>query len=479
MSVLRHAFINFGGAVIPMVVAIATVPVYLSYIGVERYGVLAVIWVLLGYFGFFDFGLGRAVAQRMARLTGADASDRSKLLWTALLSSFSLAVLASLLLGLLSDWLLSLTELSPGNRAEVADTIMWLLLALPVILPTGCLQGALQARLRFVELNAIQLVVSLGSQLLPLAVAATGHVELGVLVPAALFARVLTAVLLVQQCRLHVPLRGRPVIDRVHLRVLMSYGGWVSVNAILAPLLVIVDRLMITTVSGAKAVAYYSVPHDLASRTMIISSSLSSAIFPKLASADSVEAERLAHLATAALVAIMTPAVIFGTFVVHPFLKIWVGEAFAEQSTGVAELILLGVWINALVISYHAKFMATSNPRTISIVYLVEIPIYLAMAWQGLEYWGVVGAAAAWMLRVAMDTCILLYLNKALAKTLRLALPYAALVATATGSIMLINLSGLIYWGLGILLLGLSIFKDRRLLIHSVHVLTMRKGESI
>ena len=46
-----------------------------------------------------------------------------------------------------------------------------MLLALPVLLPTTVLQGDLQARLRFGEVNAIQLACGIISQLLPLAVA--------------------------------------------------------------------------------------------------------------------------------------------------------------------------------------------------------------------------------------------------------------------------------------------------------------------
>ena len=157
MSLGKHTAVNLVGNVLPMVIALITVPLYLRYIGAERYGVLAVIWALLGYFGFFDFGFGRAVSQRMARLSNAEDSERSNLLWTALTSTFLLGLLGSLALWAFADYILThLIDMSESSRIEASGAVAWLLLALPVLLPASVLQGALQARLRFVELNIIQ-----------------------------------------------------------------------------------------------------------------------------------------------------------------------------------------------------------------------------------------------------------------------------------------------------------------------------------
>ncbi len=476
MSISRHTLFNLGGAVLPMGIALATVPLYLGYIGAERYGVLTVIWALLGYFGFFDLGFGRAVTQRMARLPDADDSERSRLLWTALLSTSALGMLAGVLLWLFSNYiLLNLIDMSAQSRSEVAGAVAWMVIALPVLLPTTVLTGALQARLRFAEVNAIQLICSLISQLLPLAVAASGHLELKMLVPAALASRALLAMLLFRQCRRHVPLTGKPMVDPLHLKAMLKYGGWVSVMTFLAPLLVTVDRLIIATISGAKAVTSYTVPYDLVSRTMVISGSLSSALFPRLVSSNPVEARDLAERATVALVAIMTPVVIAGTFLAQPFLDVWVGKSFAASSAGVSELILLGVWVNALVIPHHARLMATGSPRTVVTIYLIQIPLYLFMLWMGLRYWGVAGAAAAWSLRVLIDTTMLLCANEALLKTLRLAAPYAALVSVASTGVLIFNLQPWAHWSLGIFLIGLSLVKDRDLLIQAINALVQRK----
>lgn len=465
MSIGKHTLANLTGAIIPMAVALVTVPLYLKYIGVERYGVLAVIWALLGYFGFMDLGLGRAVTQRMSRQTDATDSDRSNMLWTAISLSFFIGVAGSTILWLGADYLLSSSiEMSDSLREESKSAVYWLLPALPLFLPASALSGALQARLRFVELNIIQVTGGVLGQLLPIFIAVMGYVELSFLVPAALSARLLTIVLLYRQCRRHIPLTGTPHIDRTHLSPMLGYGGWISVISVLAPLLVTIDRLVIATLSGARAVAHYTVPYDLVSRSMVISGSLSSALFPRLASASDEEGRALAKRASALLVAVMTPITIIGLFVVHPFLIFWVGEEFATASYGVAELILLGVWVNAMVIPHHARFLATDNPRTIAVIFMFEIPIYFLLLWQGITHWGVMGAAAAWSLRVLLDTTLLLRLNNVLAYTFRSIISSALLVVSAFYTVItdLGIIEIIIFVTLFILL---SLFKDRHLLL--------------
>jgi O-antigen/teichoic acid export membrane protein len=476
MSLSRNVAVNIAGSVVPMVFSLVTLPIYLRLIGSERFGVLAVIWAMLGYFGFFDFGFGRAVTQQMSRLGDDQPEQRSRLLWTALTAVFSLGVVGSVALWLFSDFILThMIHMSDTSRAEAASAVNWMLLALPLLLATSALMGALQARMRFVQVNIVQVQGAVLGQLFALGVAWTGHIDLSMLVPATLASRLITATLFYLLCRRYVPLRGGPVIDRGYLKSMASYGGWVSVSSFLTPLLVTVDRMVIASLSGARAVTHYTVPYDLVNRAMVVSNGFSAALFPRLAALkDADEARRIAIDSSRMLIAIMTPVLMAGVFLIHPFLVLWVGREFADQSGGVGEIILLGVWANAIGIAFYVRFLATNSPKVVALVYLIEIPIYLLMLWAGITYFGVVGAAVAWSMRSLMDACILMRLNGVLAQALKMFALSFVLMAVA---VVVVLIAQPPVWGLAasaMALLAASFFADRAVLQSAYGVIRTR-----
>ena len=53
-----------------MAVAVVTIPALIGRLGTDRFGVLTLAWILLGYFSLFDLGLGRALTKMVAEQLG-------------------------------------------------------------------------------------------------------------------------------------------------------------------------------------------------------------------------------------------------------------------------------------------------------------------------------------------------------------------------------------------------------------------------
>lgn len=432
MSIRRNTTYNLLGSLIPLGLSLFTIPMYMRLIGEARYGVLAIAWLLLGYFGLFDLGLGRATAQRIAMLRDSTTIERAQTFWTAFSLNIGLGVIGGLLVWPIASYFFgNVFKIEVALRSEMQAAVPWLILAVPVATLTGVLTGALQGRERFFDLNLISVTGTVLFQSLPLFTAVFLGAGLNIILPAALFARFITLLLLFMRCRKDVFSGHRPTFDRSQAVQLLRFGGWVTVSSFVGPMMVILDRFIIGAITGAKAVAFYTVPFQLGQRSTILSNSLAGSLFPRFAALKPLEEQRLANEGLGALVVVMTPLVAAGILFVKPFLAWWITPEFSQQSALVGQVVLLGFWVNGFAKVPLAQLQARGRPDLVAKCHLCEVLPYFVALYVGLHFFGLVGAAAVFSLRVLVDFVLLANFAGILYQSLRILLTPTALLAAA------------------------------------------------
>jgi O-antigen/teichoic acid export membrane protein len=403
MSVFRHTAYNLLGTAAPVLVALVSIPLYLNLIGEQRYGMLAIAWLLLGYFGAFDLGIGRAAAQRIAKLELVPAA-KAHAFWTALSLNSALGILGGIAIWPAAHYFFSRQfQIDSNLRPEVLEAIPWLMMALPLATITGVLTGALQGVERFLQLNAINSAGSILFQIMPLFAAWLWTPDLGVLMPVAIGARLIGVVFLFFACLRHVSSGAAPSLSKSEARELLKFGGWATVSSLISPIMVMADRFIVGAVLGAKAVTNYAVPYQLAERTTILPTALASSLFPRFAKDSAQDGLQMAIVSLRLLVVAMTPLMVLAILLAHPFLSVWISKEFADRSSLVLQIMLAGFWINGLARIPHARLQATGRPNVVAICHLVEILPYLMLLYVALHYGGVAGAATAFSMRLLVD----------------------------------------------------------------------------
>ena len=139
---------NIAGQLLPLATSLGTVPFYIHQIGLARYGVVTITWVLLGYFGFLDFGLSRASANALAKLGHASARERSPVLVTAFCCNLGLGLIGGLILYAVGHLvLLHLVKIPSSLMGETQDAYPWMAAMLPLGMLSGVSTGALTSAL--------------------------------------------------------------------------------------------------------------------------------------------------------------------------------------------------------------------------------------------------------------------------------------------------------------------------------------------
>jgi O-antigen/teichoic acid export membrane protein len=435
-SLKRSAIFNLLGSVLPTFVSLVTTPAYLHHIGAERYGVLAIIWMLQGYFGFFDLGLSAATANRVAQLSEATPAERESVIWTALLLNLGFGLVGALVLLALMHLMLAQFDIGSTLFAELRPALPWIACFVPLTNLISVCNGAMSGREQFGAANAAQVPVVMMFQLIPLGAAIVFGPSLRYLIFATLAASVSSLILTFAVMARVFPLRLAAPPARHHVRQLFSYGAWISISSLATPVLETADRLLIGSALGPQAVAYYQVPFSLAVRVRLLPSVITRTLFPRLSALDSRDAAEISRAAVRGLASALTPAIVFGIFLMHPFLSFWVGHDFAVKASSVGETILLGVWINCLAYIPGCHLQATGRPGIVARFQVIEILLFIAGLWWALHTWGVLGAAVAWSVRCAVDAVLLFWVAPMGSHPLRqLCVPALFVVAAYVGSL--------------------------------------------
>lgn len=404
MSISRNAAYNLAGYAIPAILLLATVPAYLHLLGGKRYGILAFAWLLLGYFGVFDLGLGRATAQRIAASHGTEKELFARTLVSALTANFVLSLMgATALLPLAGLFLAMNFQSEPALLDEAIASLPWLALAVPVTTTSGVLSGAMMGRERFAGLNIIATLSSVLFQLLPLAYMVASGPDLPGVIAASVTARLIGLVMLWSACRSEfgrISLRGW---DWLEARKLLSFGSWITATALVAPLLTLSDRFLVGTALGALAVTVYTIPADLTQRLGNVASSIGNALLPRLALASGEDARLLVSLGVRALYTLLTPPVTLALFVADPLFRLWLGDNIGGQAAPLARIMLVAIWFNSFAQMSYIKLQASGRPDKIAKLLLIETPIYLTVLWFALHAYGLWGASLVFLMRMVLD----------------------------------------------------------------------------
>ncbi|MEX3999187.1 flippase [Paraburkholderia sp. EG285A] len=439
-SLKRSATLNLIGGVLPMLIALLTTPLYLHHIGTARYGVLAIVWMVQGYFGFLDLGLSPATSNRIAQLSEAPHEERESVFWTALILNTGLGIAGGATLFVLMHVVLAYFDIGKNLSAELAPVLAYVACLVPLSNLISVFTGALTGRERFGTLNAVQLPVTLMYQLMPLGAAllfgpSLRHLVLGTF-SAGAAALALNAVVVWRVF----PLRFSAPPSRACAGQLFSYGAWISVTNLTIPLLETADRMMIGNVLGPQAVAYYQVPFNLAARVRVLPQTVTRTVFPRLSALDAAGAVELSFNAIRGLAAALTPMTVFGVFLMHPFLSLWVGQEFAYRATSVGETILVGIWISAFSAVAICHIQAVGRPGVAARYQAYEIIPFFALLWWALHAFGVFGAALAWSARCLLDGALLLHaarIGEGRASVTRMLVTPGLIVGIAYGSTLL------------------------------------------
>ena len=235
-SVARHTLLNLLGTVLPLGAAVFAVPRVMAGLGLQRFGVLTLAISIVGYFGIFDLGLGRATTKCMAEALGRrDLPAAAEYFWTALCGNAVLGAIGGLILAGAAPFLTDhVLKVPPELVGEVTGAVRGIAMLIPLTILSSSLMGALEAQRRFDLANLLQAPAAVVVQLTPL-VLLPWTSNIAVVVAGLVVVRAGLVMATFALCLYSLPALGADVhVTRGRLRELIQFGGWLTVTNVVA-----------------------------------------------------------------------------------------------------------------------------------------------------------------------------------------------------------------------------------------------------
>jgi O-antigen/teichoic acid export membrane protein len=472
-SLTRNVLWNFAGQVAPLFVAVFAIPVLIKGMGVDRFGLLTLVWMMVGYFSLFDFGIGRALIKLVSEKLGEGRSaEIPELVWTALLLMACLGVAGAGAIFMLGGWLVtSALKVPVALQGEASAAFRLLAWSAPVVILTTGFRGILEAYRRFDLVNIVRLPLGVLTFVAPLAVLPFSN-RLDVVVMVLLGLRLLICAIQAALCERVLPGLWRRISYSSHLvRPMLGVGGWMTVTNVVSPMMVYMDRFFIGSVLGMAAVAYYVTPYEIITKLLVIPGALVGVLFPMFSASlagDRARAAELFRRSVRWVFLALFPAVLLATVFASDGLRLWLSGEFSLNGAAVLQWLAAGVLINSVALIPVTFVQGAGRPDLTAKLHLVELPIYLLVLWLFMQQWGIVGAAAAWTLRVGFDAVALFVMSALLESELSRTLKRDALILALALAVLALGCwpSGLVTKIVftAIVLIGFSVLAWRWLL---------------
>jgi len=409
---VRNTFFNLFGYGIPLIAAIFTIPIIISGLGTDRFGILTLAWVLIGYLGLFDLGLGRALTKLVAEKLGLRLnSDIPSLIWTAILVMGIIGIIVAAAACVILPWMSGNLLKIPSQLSQETETAFFLLaLFVPIIIISVGFRGILEAYQRFDLTNAVRIPMGLFTFIAPLLVMPFS-ISLVPLFVVLMAGRLIAMIVQLIFCLRTIPgLRKKVTFNSSTVGYLFKFGGWMTVTNIISPLMMYLDRFFIGTMISVAAVAYYATPGEVITKLLLISGSLMGVLFPAFSGTFESHRNQTTTLFSKGIkyiYLVMFPIVMVIVALAGEGLTFWLGTEFARQSTMIMQLMAVAIFFTSLGQVPYSLIQGAGRPDITAKLHFVELPFYLVFLWLMIRGFGVKGAAFAWMIRAMVDSTVM------------------------------------------------------------------------
>jgi O-antigen/teichoic acid export membrane protein len=392
-----------------LVLAIISAPIFIRYLGVARYGLLILLNSILTPMGLLNLGFAEATTKYVAESYGrGDIDEVGRYLRTTLLFNTWVGILGAVVIALIARFLAtSVFKISPADQKTAEVALRWIAAGWLVTEVQGtfaAVPAALQ-RYRLVSVgNTIVQALNIGISMLVLALGG----DLLVLIAARFCWSVASTIgWMLLDRRLLPGVSFWPHLDPVAFKRSFGYGIWQTVSTFGGTIGDQADKFLLGIYVSTSAVALFNIPDTIYSAGYIVVSKLGEVLFPAVSDlqgkGDNDRLRGMVLESTWLLVVLMSA--IMGTVVVfaHDFLRLYMGNDIANQSSQIMQVLALQAFFSAASIGIHQYLRGTAHTPWLALISGVTGALIALVSILLVPRYGLAGAAWSQLVAILLS----------------------------------------------------------------------------
>lgn len=414
MKLAKNAIFSVGSVFIPAIVGIPAIGIIARKLGIELFGLLSIIWAVVGYASILDLGLSRAVTKFTAE---SDSSDEcNNMLTVSVFISFVIGVFAAFLFILSIDLVVKFLALPSNANEEVRLGLKYTAFCFPLLTVVLVIQGAYEGKEEFLKLAVLKSLTGVLITLMPLVFLFFKN-SFSMAILGLLFSRVVVFIIFIAlsfRCFKIIKYR----IFTVTLIKLYHYAKGVALSNLINPLMNFSDRFILAPNVGAAQLGFYSASTEFVSKLILLPVAISRVFFPQyvrlstLKEGGGSELARFEKKFYLSMLALAAPIILATLIFIEDIIKLWLGESFSQTTPELVLCLMFGFFITCLAQVPFNKLLANNQTTLIGYLHFLELILYIPMLFLMVNLHGVYGAAITWNMRILLDFLILIYLTR-------------------------------------------------------------------
>ncbi len=398
---IKNSFFNVAGWLWLTIISVATVPFIVNKLGYDAYGVLSLVFMVLGYFAFMDLGLGEAVIKYVSHYHALKNYDKMNRILNSILFLFILiGIVGGVGIILFTEFFAIQLFKIPLHLVD--DTRFCFFLSsvgFALIMILGVLSRIPEAVQRFDISNRNNVItgtlVSIGN--VALLAIGLGLKEVVVL---NLFSEILGIFLFYRASRQLIPeLKFSFRFYLAEFREVIGFGLYTICIKFSSLITRTVNQLILGLVIGPAGVAIFTVPFKIITRFNGFVYRIAFVVFPatsELQATSDTEKLHASYIKLSKFVFLLSsilflPLAAFSLEILH----YWMGADFAAKGAVVMFYCCVAFYFISVTMVPSLVALGMGKPALNAIFASITAGINLVLVYPFTKYWGVNGAAAA------------------------------------------------------------------------------------